>query len=298
MRIGGKFLLVSRMLWCSGGLSPLILIHNVFSKRRFFMNEPHLLYEAEEHIAKLIINRPEAKNAFSPEMIALWREALERAQADQEIRVMVITGRGDTFCSGGDIRDMAEGKLRSWDMKNFLWEGVHRILLALEDTDKPVIAAINGTAMGAGLDMAIMCDLRVCSDRARMAESYIMMGIAPGDGGAYFLPRLVGIARALELLFTGRVISAKEALDIGLVNRVVPHERLMEETMSLAKEIAGKPPLALRMIKRAVYQAQRSDLRSHLDYISSQLGLLSETKDHQEAARAFLEKRKPHFRGK
>ncbi len=261
------------------------------------MKEPHLLYETEEHVAKIIINRPEAKNAFSPEMISLWREALERAQADQSIRVIVVTGKGDTFCSGGDIRDMAEGKLRSWDMKNFLWEGVHRIVLALEDTDKPVIAAINGVAMGAGLDMAIMCDLRVCSDKAKMAESYIMMGVAPGDGGAYFLPRLVGIARALELLLTGRVISAKEALDIGLVNRVVPHEKLMEETMSLAKEIAGKPPLALRMIKRAVYQAQRSDLLSHLDYISSQLALLSETKDHQEAARAFLEKRKPHFKG-
>jgi len=261
------------------------------------MKEPHILYQTEEHIAKIIINRPEAKNAFSPEMITLWREALEKAQADQNIRVIVVTGKGDTFCSGGDIRDMAEGKLRSWDMKKFLWDGVHRIVLALEDTDKPVIAAINGVAMGAGLDMAIMCDLRVCSDKAKMAESYIMMGVAPGDGGAYFLPRLVGIARALELLLTGKVIGAKEALDIGLVNRVVPHEKLMEETLSFAREIASKPPLAARMIKRAVYQAQRSDLRSHLDYISSQLALLSETRDHQEAARAFLEKRKPHFTG-
>ena len=261
------------------------------------MRQPHLLFETEGHIAKIILNRPEAKNAFSPEMITLWRESLERSQADQNIRVIVVTGNGDTFCSGGDIRDMAEGKLRSWDMKRFLWEGVHRIVLALEDIDKPVVAAINGMAMGAGLDMAIMCDLRVCSEKAKMAESYIMMGMAPGDGGAYFLPRLVGIARALELLLTGRVLGAKEAFDIGLVNRVVPHEKLLEETLSLAGEIASKPPLAARMIKRAVYQAQRSDLRSHLDYISSQLALLSETRDHQEAARAFLDKRKPHFKG-
>ena len=262
------------------------------------MSEPHVLYRTEGHIAIITLNRPEAKNAFSPEMITLWRQFLEEAKADDEVRVIIVTGKGDTFCSGGDIRDMAEGKLRLWDMKKFLWDGVHRIVLALEDLDKPVIAAINGAAMGAGLDMAIQCDLRVCSDRARLGESYILLGLVPGDGGAYFLPRVVGIAKALELLFTGDVLSPQEALNIGLVNRVVPHERLMEETMILAEKIADKPPLATRMMKRAVYQAQRSTLRSHLDYISSQLALLSETEDHQEAARAFLEKRKPRFVGK
>jgi enoyl-CoA hydratase/carnithine racemase len=260
--------------------------------------DPHMLYEKVEQVAVLTLNRPEARNAFSPEMIALWREHLEEAKADPAVRVVVVTGKGDTFCSGGDIRDMAEGKLQSWDMKNFLWEGVHRIVLTLEDLDKPVIAAINGAAMGAGMDMAIMCDLRVCSDRARLAESYIMMGLVPGDGGAYFLPRLVGTAKALELLWTGAVLSAEEALRTGIVNRVVPHERLMEESMRLAESIAAKPPLAVRMMKRAVYQAQTSSLRAHLDYISSQLSLLSETQDHREAAQAFLEKRKPTFQGR
>ena len=193
---------------------------------------------------------------------------------------------------------MAEGRLRSWDMKRFLWEGVHRIIFALEDLDKPVIAAINGAAMGAGLDMAIMCDVRVCSDRAKLAESYIQLGIVPGDGGAYFLPRLIGLGKALELLLTGDILTPQEALEIGLVNRVVDHDRLMEETMAIAVKIASKPPLAIRMIKRAVYQGQTSSLRSHLDYISSQVALLSETQDHQEAARSFLEKRKPIFKGK
>ena len=262
------------------------------------MSEPHILYQTEGNIAILTINRPEAKNAFSPEMLTLWRQFIEEAMADDNMRVMIVTGKGDTFCSGGDIREMAEGRIRSWDMKKFLWEGAHRIIFALEDLDKPIIAAINGAAMGAGLDMAIMCDLRVCSDRAKLSESYILMGLAPGDGGAYFLPRLIGIGKALELLLTGDVLSPQEALGIGLVNRVVPHDRLMEETMILVEKIASKPPLAIRMMKRAVYQAQTSTLRSHLDYISSQLALLSETEDHQEAARSFLEKRKPVFVGK
>ena len=262
------------------------------------MHEKHVLYEIKDNIALITLNRPETKNAFSPEMIRLWREYLEKAKKDDSVRVIVVTGKGDTFCSGGDIKDMAEGKLRSWDMKRFLWDGVHRIVLALEDLDKPVIAAINGAAMGAGLDMALMCDLRVVSEKAKLAESYIMMGLVPGDGGAYYLPRLVNIAKALELLLTGDVLTSEEALKLGIVNTVVPHEHLMEETMKLAKKIAGKPPLAVRMMKRAVHQAQTSTLRTHLDYISSQLSLLSETDDHVEAAKAFLEKRKPHFTGK
>jgi enoyl-CoA hydratase/carnithine racemase len=262
------------------------------------MSEPQMLYRIEGNIAVLTLNRPEAKNAFSPEMLALWRQFIEEAKTDDRVRVIIVTGTGDTFCSGGDIRDMAEGRLRSWNMKKFLGDGVHRIVLALEDLDKPIIAAINGAAMGAGLDMAIMCDLRVCSDQAKLSESYILLGLVPGDGGAYFLPRLIGIGKALELLFTGDILSPQEALEIGLINRIVPHDRLMEETMRLAEKMASKPPLAIRMMKRAVYQAQTSTLKAHLDYISSQIALLSETQDHVEAARSFLEKRKPVFEGK
>ncbi|HBL24527.1 MAG TPA: enoyl-CoA hydratase [Deltaproteobacteria bacterium] len=261
------------------------------------MGTPHMLYSRQENIALLTINRPDARNAFSPEMIGLWRDYLKEARDDGAVNAIVVTGTGDTFCSGGDIRDMAEGKLRSWDMKRFLWEGVHRIILTLEDIDKPVIAAINGAAMGAGMDMAIMCDIRVSSDMAKLGESYIQMGLVPGDGGAWFLPRLVGVSKALELFLTADVLDAGEALSLGIVNRVVPHENLMEETMKLASRIAQKPPLAVKMMKRAVYQGTTSTLRSHLDYISSQLSLLSETHDHAEAARAFLEKRKPVFTG-
>ena len=148
-------------------------------------------------------------------------------------------------------------------MKRFLWEGIHRIPLMLEDLDKPVIAAINGPATGAGLDMALMCDLRVCSDRATMAESYILMGMAPGDGGRIFSPDWWESARPWKLLLTGDMIGPKEALEMGLVNRVVPHERLMEETTVLVEKIASRPPLAVAMTKRAVYQGQTGSLRSH-----------------------------------
>lgn len=262
------------------------------------MNTSHVLYEVKDHVAIITLNRPEVKNAFSHEMISLWNDFLIKAREDEAVRVIIVTGKGDTFCSGGDVKDMAEGKLTSWDMKKFIWGGVHRIVLTMEDLDKPVIVAVNGAAMGAGMDMAIMCDIRICSDNARFAESYINIGVVPGDGGAYFLPRLVGISKALELLLTGEVIHAQEALNLGIVNRVVPKDRLMDEAYELASNIAKKPPLAVRMIKRAVYEAQTSTLRSHLDYISSQLALLSETKDHREAAKAFLEKRDPVFIGK
>jgi len=152
--------------------------------------------------------------------------------------------------------------------------------------------------MGAGLDMALMCDLRVCSETAKLAESYIMMGLVPGDGGAYFLPRIVGLPKAMELLLTGNAIDADEALKMGLVNRIVPHDHVMSTTLELASQVASRPPLAVRMMKRAVYQGLTSTLRAHLDYVSSQLALLSETRDHQEAARSFLEKRKPVFEGR
>lgn len=262
------------------------------------MEPAHFLYRTEGPIAILTINRPELRNAFSHEMLLQWQQALQRAKQDKEVRVLILTGNGNTFCSGADLRELAEGKLRSWDMKNFLWEEVHRIIFAMEDLDKPVIAAINGAATGAGLDMALMCDLRICSDTAVMGESYILMGIVPGDGGAYFLPKIVGFPKAMELLLTGDMVDAGEALRIGMVNKVVAKDRLMEEAMVLAGKLAERPPLAVKMMKRAVYQAANHTLRSHLDFISSQVALLSETEDHKEATKAFLEKRKPSFLGK
>lgn len=262
------------------------------------MRESDVLYSVEGGVATLSLNRPKNKNAISLDMIRLLRRFLEEAQRDEAVKGIILTGKGDAFCSGGDVKAMAEGKLRSWDMKKFLWEEVHRVILMVEEIDKPLLAAVNGDATGAGMGFALMCDLRVCSERARFAESFIKLGLVAGDGDAYFLPRLIGPGKALELLLTGDLITAEQALQLGIATKVVPHERLLEETRALMDRIIRNPIQAVRMMKRAVFQSQTSSLRGHLDYISSQLSLLSETEDHLEAARAFMEKRKPVFKGK
>jgi enoyl-CoA hydratase/carnithine racemase len=262
------------------------------------MKESDVLYTVEGSVAILFLNRPRNKNAISLEMVRLLRRFFEEAQRDEAVKGIILTGKGDAFCAGGDVKAMAEGKLRSWDMKRFLWEEVHRVILMVEDIDKPLLAAVNGDATGAGMGFTLMCDLRVCSERARFAESFIKLGLVAGDGDAYFLPRLIGLGQALELLLTGDLITAEQALQLGIATKVVPHDRLLEETRMLMGRIIRNPSPAVRMMKRAVYQAQTSSLRNHLDYISSQLSLLSETEDHLEAARAFMEKRKPVFKGR
>jgi enoyl-CoA hydratase/carnithine racemase len=167
----------------------------------------------------------------------------------------------------------------------------------MDDLDKPVIAAINGTAIGAGLDMALMCDMRIMARSARLSEGYIRVGLVPGDGGCYYLPRLVGTARALELLLTGDFIDSAEAERIGLVNRVVDDDDLPAAVAGLARKIADGPPVAIRMIKRATYQSMRTDLRTSLDLISSHTGVVGLMHDSAEAMEAFRQKRRPKFSG-
>ncbi|MGB9803167.1 enoyl-CoA hydratase/isomerase family protein [Desulfofundulus sp.] len=270
-----------------------------------------LIYEKSNHIATITLNNPDRLNAFTVNMIKSWVEALRDAQNDDEVRVIVVTGAGRAFCAGGDIKAMEKGegffpaddfpphgKLNSYHRKRSLWELIHRVPLTMEDVDKPVIAAINGDAIGAGCDMALMCDIRIAAEEARLSEGYVKLGLVPGDGGAYLLPRLVGLSKALELLWTGEMISAHEALRIGLVNKVVPGEKLMDETYNFASKLASGPPLAIRLIKRAVYQGLKTDFRTSLDLISSHMAIISGTEDHREGVRALIERRKPIFKGK
>lgn len=251
------------------------------------LNE-EILFMVQDGIGTITLNRPHRKNAFTMTMIDKWSEALEKWRADPNVNVIVLTGAGDAFCSGVDFTDSttADQEVGPYERKSQLWDRIHRIALTLEDIDKPVIAAINGVAVGAGLDMALMCDLRFASETARLAEGYVKVGLVPGDGGAYYLPRLVGIAKALELLWTGDFIDGLEAHRIGLVNRIYPSDLLMGETYKFAKSLANGPSIVLRTIKRVTYQSARSDLRTALDLVSSHMGVIRYTKDSKDAMAA------------
>lgn len=259
-----------------------------------------LLFETKDHIATITLNRPDVLNAFTEEMIEAWVAALQECRDNDDIHVVVLTGAGRAFCAGGDVRAMKESPDRNNPnlTKSRLWDMVQNIPKTLQEMDKPIIAAVNGPATGAGMDMASMCDIRVCAESAKFAESYVRMGLVPGAGGCWFLPRLVGMPKALELLYTADFVEAAEAKEIGLVNHVYPDDELMEQTYKLATKIARRAPISVRLIKRATYQGQRIDLVTHLDQISSHMTIARSSDDHMEAVDAFLEKRHPEFKGK
>jgi len=251
-----------------------------------------LKYSVDDGIGRIVLNRPERMNAFTFEMIDAWRAALEECRRDDAVKVVIVTGAGAAFCSGGDIVEMRDRLEQTPEQRKAeLFDRIERIPLALEDLDKPVIAAVNGVATGAGMDMALMCDLRYAAQGARFAETYVNVGLVPGAGGAHFLPRLVGVSKALELFWTGDFIVAEEAMRIGIVNKVFADDELMAQVEKIARKIARAPPLTLRMVKRAIYQGMRNDLRTNLDLISSHYAVITATDRHKEAVRAFIAKR-------
>ena len=256
--------------------------------------QPLVLFGKDsDGIATLTLNRPEKMNAFTKDMVVLWARLLAECEDDPQVKVIVLTGAGKGFCSGGDIGVQKErAKNDALERKDFLFRYVHTIARTMQRLDKPVIAAINGAARGAGLDMALMCDLRIMARSATLAETYINVGLIAGDGGTYYLPRLIGIPRALELFWTGRVVDADEAERIGLVSRVVADEALMPVTYELARAIAAQPFEAVRAYKRAVYQGMTMSLDAHLDMVSSHTSLLRDTPEHRERVEAFLQRRR------
>lgn len=258
-----------------------------------------LLFTKDNRIATITLNRPEKLNTFHDGMLADWAAALRECQADDTVNVVVLTGTGRVFCAGGDVSQMGKSdENRALGMSEYLRQHVHPVARAVDALQKPYICAMNGSATGAGLDMALMADIRYAAQRAKFAETYVKVGLIPGDGGAFLLPRLVGLTKALEMLWTGDFISAEEAERIGLISKVCDDETLMDETYAFAERLANGPSVAIRLMKRAVYQLLHTDFLASLEAVTGPMGVAASTEDHREATTAFMEKRQPQFQGR
>jgi enoyl-CoA hydratase/carnithine racemase len=253
----------------------------------------------EGAIAVLTMNQPETRNALTGNTaVEEFVQACADLQADRTVRAVILTGEGPVFSSGGNVKDMQryfQQQLSPESIREEYRRGIQRIPKALYNLDVPVIAAVNGPAIGAGLDLTCMCDIRIASEKATFAESFVKVGIVPGDGGAWLLPRAVGMSKASEMAFTGEALSAHEALACGLVSRVVAPEALMETALVLARKIAANPGGVLRMTKRLLREGERATLESLLEMSASYQAIAHMEPDHHEAVRAFVEKRPPKF---
>jgi len=261
-----------------------------------------VLYQRAGHIVTLTLNQPELRNPVSDDdMVDAILAALARLESDPEARVAILTGAGTAFSSGGNLKKMASGEgLASprpiQTRRNYL-SGIQRLPRAFAALEVPVVAAVNGPAIGAGCDLACMCDIRIAGESAKFAESFVKLGIVPGDGGAWLLPFVVGHAKAAELALTGDMVDAAEALRIGLVSRVVPDADLLDAAHAMAARVAANPTQAVRMTKRLLWEARTAGLDTILNLSAAMQALAHSTADNQEATRAFLEKRPPRFTG-
>jgi enoyl-CoA hydratase/carnithine racemase len=258
-----------------------------------------LLYEVKDGVATLTLNRPERLNALGDTLREDLQDAVTRAADDPEVRVLIVTGAGKGFCSGGDVKAMNERResRAGRPLMEKVAPGRDQTVLALRNAPKPVIAAVNGAAAGAGMNLALCCDIRLASTAAKFAQAFVRRGLHPDWGGTYFLPRVVGTAKACELIFTGEVIDAQEALRLGIVSAVYAPEELMPAALALARKIADGPPVAIRLAKRAIYHSLECDLRQALEFETYAQNICYETEDAAEGIRAFVEKRPPAFRG-
>ncbi|WCT73483.1 crotonase/enoyl-CoA hydratase family protein [Sphingomonas naphthae] len=261
-----------------------------------------LLQERDGAVLTLTLNMPERRNPITdPPMIDALCDALQAADADIGVRAVILTGAGGAFSSGGDVKKMVPGgglrdALPAQTRRNYK-AGIQRLPILFQALEVPVIAAIDGPAIGAGCDLACMCDIRIAADTAKFAESFVKLGIIPGDGGAWLLQRIVGISKATEMTLTGAMIDAAEALECRLVSKVVPVADLMPAAHAMAQRIAANPPHAVRMAKRLLRQAQDASLSAVLEMSAAMQALGHATADHGEAVAAFTERRAPTFRG-
>ncbi len=261
------------------------------------MNEfKTILYAVEKNVAWITLNRPEVLNAFNEEMTTDLHNVLKAAEKDDTVRCIVITGAGRGFCSGQDLKSHSGTERRS--LKESLVRRYNPIVKRMSSMDKPIIGMINGVAAGAGCSLALACDMRVMAESAGLIEVFIRIGLVPDSGSHWFLVRHIGLAKAFELATLGDKVDARQALELGLVNRVAPDDTLREETAKLAERFAGSPTKAIGLIKKTLNKAAHSDLDTILEYESYIQEIASLTEDHQEGLKAFTEKRKPGYKGR
>lgn len=260
-----------------------------------------LQVESAEQICTITLNRPDSLNSINDAMTSELGKVLRQLQRDESVRCVVLTGAGRAFCSGQDLGDLkkryadpAYGPQLGEDLK----KRYNPVILGLRDLEKPVIAAINGVAAGAGCSLALACDLRIASDKAKLIEVFINVGLIPDSGSTFFLPRLVSMCKAMELCFTGDAVSAADALAIGLVNKVVPAEELPKAARDLALRLAKLPTKAIGLTKRLLYRSLNSDLDTMLEAEGFAQQTAGQSTDHREGVQAFFEKRLPNFQGK
>ncbi len=258
-----------------------------------------IIYTTEDRLAIITLNRPQTLNAFTPNLLDEWADAIQTAQNDPKVKVVMVTGAGRGFCSGMDVRETASRGGEAppiYRRRNYMKLGVHKVPRAVEHLDKPYIAAINGPAAGAGMDMASMADIRVISDKARVGMNYVRMGLLPGDAGCYFLPRIIGISKAFELIWTGKMIDADEALRIGYVSAVFPEAEFLTKAKEYCRQFM-QAAVAIQYAKRLVWRG--IDLFRNINLEMAEMAMLinSTSPDTAEGPRAWVEKREPKWSG-
>lgn len=257
-------------------------------------------YEVVDHVATVTLNRPEAMNAITRQMYGELEAAFREAHHDPEVRCVIVTGEGRAFCSGDDVKQIMLGEDREAStsrLRDVRPRPTPAAQVILE-CDKPVVAAVNGAAVGWGMDLTLFCDIRIASERAKFGELFIKRGLVSDLGGLWRLPRIVGPSKAAELLFTGDIIDAAEALKIGLVSQVVPADELMLAANAMAAKIAANPPIAMRYMKEGLRKSLNGSMEEMGAYIGSSLAYLFTTEDHREGALSFVERREPVFKGR